>query len=158
MLPLARVKKLIKAQDGVKLASTEAIFLIGRATVSRALRGQRVRAAGAQDHIARIDHLAAAPAAQAVHCLLAYVLNHDWRLSGQAHPISPGMAGAAAAAAQAHTLAKLQVPTSPLTHWTPSKPPATPQELILEDMVAKAHASMSRDGRKALLYKDICEY
>ncbi|KAI8468770.1 MAG: hypothetical protein J3K34DRAFT_426188 [Monoraphidium minutum] len=28
-------------------------------------------------------------------------------------------------------------------------------ELVLEEMVAKAHASMSRDGRKSLLYKDI---
>lgn len=28
-------------------------------------------------------------------------------------------------------------------------------ELIMEEMVAKAHASMSRDARKALLYKDI---
>lgn len=56
MLPLARVKKLIKAQEGVKLASTEAIFLIGRATVSRA--GAASAGGARSDHIARIDHLA----------------------------------------------------------------------------------------------------
>lgn len=33
VLPLTRVKKLIKAEIDVKMASSEAIFLIGRATV-----------------------------------------------------------------------------------------------------------------------------
>ncbi|GBF87640.1 hypothetical protein Rsub_00351 [Raphidocelis subcapitata] len=60
VLPLARVKKLIKSEPDVKVVSSEAIFLIGRAV-----------------------------------------------------------------------------------------------ELILDEMVARAHASMSRDARKALLYKDI---
>jgi hypothetical protein len=58
--------------------------------------------------------------------------------------------------AKAHACTSHPPPHPTPPHPTPPHPtPPHPQELILDEMVAKAHACMSRDCRKSLLYKDV---
>lgn len=70
-------------------------------------------------------------------------------------PGAPGAPRSGRAATRRAPRAPARAPSLQPRQSNPRNALVTAQELVLEEMVAKAHASMSRDGRKSLLYKDI---
>lgn len=143
MLPLARVKKLIKAEMDVKVASSEAIFLIGRAVVG--LRGGR-GGQGEERRTAVEGRGSASSVRQGRHEAGSRRAGARAGAGGTQRSLSPHTARRGASASPHHPLCLGPPPPLPLCPL---------QELVLEEMVAKAHASMSRDCRKSLLYKDV---